>query len=81
LRVDLSLAFGSGSRSLHADVAAPVVCCHYSLDFSFGSVVWIVAGDSPGVLLSHRIESLEDLWSKLFSRGSFLNTPIRCSVK
>jgi hypothetical protein len=33
------------------------------------------------VLLSHRIESLEDLWSKSFSRGSFSNTPTRCSVK
>jgi hypothetical protein len=31
--------------------------------------------------LSHRIESLEDLWSKLFSHGSFPNTPTRCSVK
>jgi hypothetical protein len=31
--------------------------------------------------LSHRIESLEDLWSKSFSRGSFPNTPTRCSVK
>jgi hypothetical protein len=43
--------------------------------------VRIVAGDSPGALLSHRIESLEDLWSKSFSRGSFPNTPTRCSVK
>jgi hypothetical protein len=37
--------------------------------------------DFSGVLLSHRIESLEDLWSKSFSRGSFLNTPTKCSVK
>jgi hypothetical protein len=33
------------------------------------------------VLLSHWIESLEDLWSKSFSRGSFPNTPTKCSVK
>jgi hypothetical protein len=32
-------------------------------------------------VLSHRIKSLEDLWSKLFSRGSFSNTSIKCSVK
>jgi hypothetical protein len=43
--------------------------------------VWSFAGWIPGVLLSHRIESLEDLWSKSFSRGSFPNTPIKFSVK
>jgi hypothetical protein len=43
--------------------------------------VRIVAGDSPGVPLSHHIESLEDLWSKSFSRGSFSNTLTMCSVK
>jgi hypothetical protein len=32
-------------------------------------------------VLSHRIKSLEDLWSKSFSCGSFPNTPIKCSVK
>jgi hypothetical protein len=32
-------------------------------------------------LLSHRIESLENLWSQLFSGGSFSNTPSKCSVK
>jgi hypothetical protein len=37
--------------------------------------------DFSGVLLSHRIKSLEDLWSKSFSRGSFPNTPTKCSVK
>jgi hypothetical protein len=35
----------------------------------------------PGVLLSHRIESVENLWSKLFSEGSFSNTPSKYSVK
>jgi hypothetical protein len=30
---------------------------------------------------SHRVESLEDLWSKLFSRGSFSNTPTKFSMK
>jgi hypothetical protein len=43
--------------------------------------VRIVAGDSPVVLLSYRIESLDNSWSKSFSRGSFPNTPIRCLVK
>jgi hypothetical protein len=33
------------------------------------------------VLLSDRIESIEYLWSKSFSRGSFPNTPTSCSVK
>jgi hypothetical protein len=33
------------------------------------------------VLLSHRIESLEDLWSKSFSHGSLPNIPTKYSVK
>jgi hypothetical protein len=43
--------------------------------------LWFVAGCITGVLLSHRIEKLEDSWSKLFSGGSFSNTPTKCSVK
>jgi hypothetical protein len=35
----------------------------------------------PGVLLSHRIESVKNLWSKLFSEGSFSNTSSKYSVK
>jgi hypothetical protein len=53
--------------------ACELLCCSHGVKF--------VAGDSPGVLLSHRIESLENLWSKSFSHGSFPNTPTRCSVK
>jgi hypothetical protein len=34
-----------------------------------------------GCVSSHCVESLEDLWSKLLSRSSFLNTPTKCSVK
>jgi hypothetical protein len=35
----------------------------------------------PIFVLSHRIKRLKDLWFKLLSRGNFLNTPTRCSVK
>jgi hypothetical protein len=34
-----------------------------------------------GCVSSLRVESLEDLWSKLFFRSSFSNTPTKCSVK
>jgi hypothetical protein len=34
-----------------------------------------------GCVSSLCVESLEDLWSKLFSRSSFSNTPTKCSVK
>jgi hypothetical protein len=34
-----------------------------------------------GCVTSHRVESLENLWSKLFSGGSFSNTPSKYSVK
>jgi hypothetical protein len=34
-----------------------------------------------GCVSSHRVKSLEDLWSKLFSRSSFSNTLTKCSVK
>jgi hypothetical protein len=46
-----------------------------------GDCVKFIAGWIPGVLLSHRIDSLEDLCSKLFSRSSFSDTSTKCSVK
>jgi hypothetical protein len=43
--------------------------------------LWIVVGWKPVLLLSHQIKSLKDSWSKLFFRGSFMNTSTSCSVK
>jgi hypothetical protein len=40
----------------------------------------LVAGDRR-LCLEPPYESLEVLWSKLFSEGSFSNTPFKCSVK
>jgi hypothetical protein len=34
-----------------------------------------------GCVSNHRVESLEDLWSSLFSCSNFSNTSTKCSVK
>jgi hypothetical protein len=37
--------------------------------------------EGAGIALELPDQKLEDLWFKLLSHGSFLNTSIRCSVK